>query len=89
MAANTAERWSYSQHRHGTHFNIPVHTIPIKGAGLQKLTILELFVPYRRNPKIYSHTHPSVLHEEGKTRIGSFVKNAAAFYSGVLRTLKA
>lgn len=42
MAANIEEKWSYSHHRYRVHLNIPMHTIPIKGAGLQKVTILEV-----------------------------------------------
>lgn len=42
MAASITEEWSYSHHRYRAHLNIPVHTIPIKGAGLQKVAILEV-----------------------------------------------
>lgn len=41
-AANIAKKWIYSQHRKRANLNIPMHTIPIKGAGLQKLAILEV-----------------------------------------------
>lgn len=42
VAANTAKKGSYSHHRERAHLNIPMHAIPVKGAGLQKSAILQV-----------------------------------------------
>ena len=66
MAASITEEWSYSHHRYRAHLNIPVHTIPIKGAGLQKVAILEVLSLMEGKSKFSLSLSASVLHGESE-----------------------
>lgn len=96
VAANTAEKWSYSQHRWSAHLNISMHTIPIKGVGLQKLAIFKILSLIEGKSRYILSPSPTLSFSLcfnftwSEMRICEFEENTEAFYlQGSLSTLKA
>lgn len=78
-AAHTAEKWSYSHHRYRAHLNTPMNTIPVKGAGVQKLAILEILTLIEGKIKILMRVLFASILPGGSERIFGFAESSADF----------